>query len=208
MFSGGARGRPAQWSASTGRSDPRGSTDLEPTTISMSLIPRDYHPEEFPEPEMPPSNLYFSVDLERGVAAVALLAFDRDHESHQWLPRVTHGGRTSPVLPWTTPSRMTPLSRVTPTSRWISCGRSYRLGRGVRNCRRPESNGAERPIARFGGIGCADGYLIEHPNGTCSVDAGSALSRSDSGQDRVFDVVVVDDDVGPGGWVDFGEVAA
>lgn len=61
--------------------------ELEPTTGSMSLIPRDYRPDGLAKPEFPPSNLYFSVDVDHGVAAVALLAFDRDEHSHQWLPR-------------------------------------------------------------------------------------------------------------------------
>ncbi len=57
-----------------------------PTTVSMYLTPRNYRPEALALPEFPPSNLYFSVDQEHGVAAVALLAFDRDQHSHQWLP--------------------------------------------------------------------------------------------------------------------------
>jgi hypothetical protein len=49
--------------------------------------PRNYRPETLEVPEFPPSNLHFGVDQEHGVAAVALLAFDRDRRSHQWLPR-------------------------------------------------------------------------------------------------------------------------
>jgi hypothetical protein len=63
------------------------ASDAEPTTVSMRLTPRDYRPEDSALPEFPPSNLYFGVDQEHGVAAVALLAFDRDQRSHQWLPR-------------------------------------------------------------------------------------------------------------------------
>lgn len=58
-----------------------------PTTVSLHLTPRRYRPEELSPPEFPPSNLYFGVDQQHGVAAVALLAFDRDHDSHQWLSR-------------------------------------------------------------------------------------------------------------------------
>ena len=63
------------------------SRDAEPTTVSMRLTPRNYHPGDLVPPEFPPSNLYFGVDQEHRVAAVALLAFDRDQRSHQWLPR-------------------------------------------------------------------------------------------------------------------------
>jgi hypothetical protein len=58
-----------------------------PTTASLVLKPRAYRPEELSPPEFPPSNLLVGVDQKRGAAAVALLAFDRYHQSHQWLPR-------------------------------------------------------------------------------------------------------------------------
>ena len=63
------------------------AADAAPTTVSMYLTPANYRPEQLTPPEFPPSNLYFGVDQEHGVAAVALLAFDRDQQSHQWLPR-------------------------------------------------------------------------------------------------------------------------
>lgn len=58
-----------------------------PTTVSLHLKPRDHRPAESFPPEFPPSNLLFGVDAAYRVAAVALLAFDRDGRSHQWLSR-------------------------------------------------------------------------------------------------------------------------
>ena len=60
---------------------------VEPTTVSMYLMPRDHRPAEPFPPEFPPSNLLFGLDSAHEVAAVALLAFDRDGRSHQWLSR-------------------------------------------------------------------------------------------------------------------------
>lgn len=57
-----------------------------PTTVSMLLKPRNHRPETASPPEFPPSNLLFGVDQRHAVAAAALLAFDRDRHSHQWLP--------------------------------------------------------------------------------------------------------------------------
>jgi hypothetical protein len=57
-------------------------------TVSLHLTPRDYRPPLSP-PEFPPSNLYFGVDPRHGVAAVALLAFDKTRHSHQWLSQGT-----------------------------------------------------------------------------------------------------------------------
>jgi hypothetical protein len=58
-----------------------------PTTVSLHLRPRDYRPEDLQTAEFPPSNLVLGIDQRHGVAAAALLAFDRDHRSHQWLPQ-------------------------------------------------------------------------------------------------------------------------
>lgn len=57
-----------------------------PTTVSLRLQPGDYRPENLCTPEFPPSNLLVGVDQRHNVAAAALLAFDRYHRSHQWLP--------------------------------------------------------------------------------------------------------------------------
>lgn len=58
-----------------------------PTTASLKLTPRIYRPEKSVPLEFPPSNLLVGIDQGHGLAAVALLAFDRHHNSHQWLPR-------------------------------------------------------------------------------------------------------------------------
>jgi hypothetical protein len=83
--------------------------EVEPTVVSMYLKPRNYRPEELSPPEFPPSNLFFGVDQKHDVAAVALLAFDKDHRSHQWLPRGSawHDGvaplAMDPNIPYDTP---------------------------------------------------------------------------------------------------------
>ena len=61
--------------------------DAAPVTASLVLTPHTYCSQELSPPEFPPSNLLVGVDQEHAVAAVALLAFDQRHHSHQWLPQ-------------------------------------------------------------------------------------------------------------------------
>jgi hypothetical protein len=57
----------------------------ETSTVTMVLKAKGYTPPKTAPPEWVPSSLYFDVDRERDVAAAALLIFDANAVSHQWL---------------------------------------------------------------------------------------------------------------------------
>jgi len=100
---------------------------MKTSTVCMYLKPEDYQPQE---PEWPPSNMYFDVDRERQLAAIALLAFDKQGNSHQWLTQ-GEAGRDDVTLimdPWNPEFKRFPTESVITIAQLRGAVREWAFG--------------------------------------------------------------------------------